>query len=99
MFNQNRNQFPMGQTLLRPGKHVIDGESVEVPAEAGKSHVWYVLPAGGHIIDEVRVHVDAGLPTAPVTGPVEPVIPQPVKTPITATPAPKQPVVNSPAGK
>lgn len=53
-----------GQIELRPGNHVIDGVDVVVPAEPGTDHVWYPLPVGNHIIDQVMVHVDEGLPVS-----------------------------------
>ena len=44
--------------LLTPGRHVIDGNVVDVPREGDRDHVYYPLAPGRHVIDErvVIVH-------------------------------------------
>ncbi|HZT01478.1 MAG TPA: hypothetical protein VFA39_04350 [Steroidobacteraceae bacterium] len=53
--------------LLTPGRHVIDGKSIEVQGDGDRAHVWYPLPAGKHVIDDriVMVHAFPGSYRAP----------------------------------
>ncbi len=43
--------------LLTPGKHVIDGQIVNVPADGDRDHVWFPIESGAHVIDNVRRNV------------------------------------------
>lgn len=65
MPKKHHRPVTLGQVQLRPGSHVIDGAHIQVPAEEGRDWVWYRLPAGIHVIDEVITRVDAGVSPQP----------------------------------
>jgi phage terminase large subunit len=48
---------PAARVLLTPGRHVIDGVSVDVPPLPGNDLVWYEVPAGTHVIDDKITYV------------------------------------------
>lgn len=48
---------PVPTVPLRPGRHVINGVVVEVPAEGDKDWGAYPMPVGNHIVDEKIVNV------------------------------------------
>jgi hypothetical protein len=48
---------PVPTIPLRPGRHVINGVVVDVPADGDKDWVAYPMPVGNHVVDEKMVHV------------------------------------------
>jgi phage terminase large subunit-like protein len=48
---------PVPTIFLTPGKHVIDGRAVDVPADGDKDLVEYPIDPGPHIVDEKRLNV------------------------------------------